>query len=347
MAKWLIGAGVLVAVLAAAIGWYIYRQQAALGAPPGGSGVVEGTPVELSSHVGAHIERLPAEEGTAVHAGQLLVHLDCAEPEAALAEAEARLAAVRAEAEASGARARAAERREAAARASSDAAVAQRRALSEQEGAAKRDARRLEEMGRHATAAKVDESRSAADRLAHEVQAAAAGERSRELEATAAAEEAQAVRRSVSVLDSEARALEAAVERARIQVRECEVRAPRAAWVDAVYYEEGELAPPGAVLVRLVELDPVEVTFYLPNADLAAAEVGAPATVRADAWPDLDFRGEVVTVGAEAEFTPRNVQTRSERDRLVYPIEVHVPNPDLRLRPGMPVEVTLPPQESS
>jgi len=46
-------------------------------------------------------------------------------------------------------------------------------------------------------------------------------------------------------------------------------------------------------------------------------------------------------VSLEAEFTPRNIQTRTDRDRLVYPGEVRVVNRDGKLRSGMPVQVTL------
>jgi HlyD family secretion protein len=47
-------------------------------------------------------------------------------------------------------------------------------------------------------------------------------------------------------------------------------------------------------------------------------------------------------VATRAEFTPRNIQTRTDRDRLVYPVEVWIANPEGKLRPGMPVQVTLP-----
>ena len=63
---------------------------------------------------------------------------------------------------------------------------------------------------------------------------------------------------------------------------------------------------------------------------------------QADAWPDLEFRGSIETVGSSAEFTPRNIQTRTDRDRLVFAIEVRISNPEHELRPGMPVQVTLP-----
>ena len=49
-----------------------------------------------------------------------------------------------------------------------------------------------------------------------------------------------------------------------------------------------------------------------------------------------------VRVATQAEFTPRNVQTREDRDRLVYQVEVAIPNPEGLLRPGMPVEIRIP-----
>jgi HlyD family secretion protein len=94
--------------------------------------------------------------------------------------------------------------------------------------------------------------------------------------------------------------------------------------------------------VKLVDLAEVKATFYLPNAELSAARPGAPAEVVADAYPGEIFRGTIRTVAARAEFTPRNIQTRTDRDRLVYPVEVWLANPDRRLRPGMPVQVQLP-----
>ena len=68
----------------------------------------------------------------------------------------------------------------------------------------------------------------------------------------------------------------------------------------------------------------------------------ACGVIEADAWPGQSFSGKVSTVGTAAEFTPRNIQTRTDRDRLVFPIEVSIPNPGHALRPGMPVQITLP-----
>ena len=94
--------------------------------------------------------------------------------------------------------------------------------------------------------------------------------------------------------------------------------------------------------MRLLDLSEVRATFYLPNAELAAVKLGAPALAVADAFPGEEFSGQVSTVAFKAEFTPRNIQTRSDRDRLVYPVEIVLANRAGRLRAGMPVQVTLP-----
>lgn len=277
---------VLVVGMGALIGGRLLRQRRALAGPSGGSGEIEGTTVDLSSRVGARILELRAREGQAVKQGDLLVSLDCADPEALLAEAAARLAAARAQAG----------------------------AADTQRGVAERQARRLERLPDDVAAASVDQSASGAQGAARQAEAARA----------------------------QVRAAAAAVERARLLVGECVVRAPRAAEIALLPREAGEFVPPGQVLVRLVDLSVPIATFYLPNAEVGAVKPGARAIVVADAFPGESFEGTVRTVALEAEFTPRNIQTRSDRDRLVYPVEVAVVNRDGKLRAGMPVQVTLP-----
>lgn len=276
----------LVVAMSALIGGRLYLQRRTLAGPSGGSGEIEGIAVDLSSRVGARIAQLPVREGQAVKQGELLVALDCADPEAQLAEAEARLAAARAQAGATEA----------------------------QRGAAERQAKRLEKLPEDVAVANVDQSYSGAVGLARQGDAARA----------------------------QVRAAEAGVARARLLVGECVIRAPRDGEIADLPHEQGELVAPGAILVRLIDLSEPKATFYLPNAEVAAVKPGARAIVVADAYPDETFEGTVRTVAIEAEFTPRNIQTRSDRDRLVYPVEVTVRNRDGKLRAGMPVQVTLP-----
>lgn len=334
---------VLVLLLSGLIALRLWTQARALAAPSGGSGEIEGVVVDLSSRVGARILEVKVEEGQAVRAGDLLVRLDCADPAAQVAEAEARLAAARAQAVAASAQRESATRARAAAGASRDAALAQAEALAAQRDAAERQAQRLESLTADVAASSIDQTRAGATGLARQADAARAQAAAGEAQARAAEVGIRAAGAQAEAAEAQVRAAEAAVRRLEILVGECEVRAPRAAEVSKLPHEAGELVAAGGTLARLVDLSAPKATFYLPNAEVGAVRPGARAVVVADAYPGLEFEGTVRTVSLEAAFTPRNIQTRTDRDRLVYPVEVTVVNRDGKLRAGMPVQVTIPP----
>jgi HlyD family secretion protein len=342
-AKRKVAAAVAIPVaLVVLLGLKLHARERALHEPASGSGTIEGTDLHLSSKVSARVVAVAARRGQPVEAGALLVTLDCTEPRAARIEAEARLRAARAQADASHAQAESAHRNQGALEASAAAARAQTASLTERRDAAARQASRLERLGDDATLSSRDQSRAEAEGLRHQALSSSAQGASLGAQARAAVSAWHAADAQAEAAERMVTAAESSIARADLMVAECEVRAPRAAIVDDVFVEIGEQALPGVTLVRLVDLTTVKATFYLPNAELSAARPAAPAIVEADAWPNQRFAGTVTTVSTTAEFTPRNIQTRTDRDRLVYAIEVRVPNPAGRLRPGMPVQVTLP-----
>jgi HlyD family secretion protein len=331
----------LVLVLAALLVARIRRQAAAESGPAGGSGEIEGIEVSLSARIAARVLALHAREGEAVKKGALLLTLDCADPVAQLADSEARIAAARAQLEAARSSTAASRRGRDAAASQSQASRSQAEALAAQRDLALRTARRFEQMADAAAEAARDESRSQAAALGHQATAAAAQASATRQQVAAAEASIAAAEAQVVAAESQLRAAEAGRDRVRILVEECEVAAPRDAVVEDLPHEPGELVPVGGTLATLVDLSEVRATFYLPNAELSAVRAGGAAEVLADAWPGERFTGRVITVSTRAEFTPRNIQTRSDRDRLVYPVEVAIPNPEGKLRPGMPVQVLL------
>lgn len=105
----------------------------------------------------------------------------------------------------------------------------------------------------------------------------------------------------------------------------------------------GELAVPGATLLTIANLDEVTLTLYIPEKDLGRVRLGQAAEVTVDAYPDRTFRGQVVHIASEAEFTPKNVQTKEERVNTVFAVKVRIPNPDHALKPGIPADAVLVP----
>jgi HlyD family secretion protein len=127
-----------------------------------------------------------------------------------------------------------------------------------------------------------------------------------------------------------------------LKVRWCSVRSPVAGRVLYTYREKGELVAPGTKLATVADLSEVWAYIYVPHDLLAGLKPGMELKGFLPEAGDKVFPGRVSVIYSEAEFTPKNVQTRKERTRLVFAVKVGFPNPDETLKPGMTIEVELP-----
>ena len=334
---------VLSVVLAAALFYRVRALQAYRTAPAGGSGTIEGVEVNVTARMNARVQEMRVREGDTVTAGQVLAVLDCKEAGNALEDARARLALAEVNVRSARAAASAMAGNTDAARHAVEAAAAQVGAVDAQKDNAARESQRvasLKAVGA-VTPSHADQANTLVANLSHQAEGARANEAAARARLEAQAGSQTAAQLAVATALANVKVVQAAVHRAEIAVGECTLVAPRDAVVFRRNQEPGEVAMPGSNLVTLVDLEEVRVTFYLPNAEVAAAVPGRQVTVKADAWPERSFLGMILNVSSKAEFTPRNVQTREDRDRLVYAVEVAIPNHNHLLRPGMPVEVVI------
>jgi HlyD family secretion protein len=338
---------IIIVVLSAGLGVALYfqleAQTADQRAPAGGTGVIEGVEVDVVARLPARILEIRAHEGDRVAAGEVLVVLDCSEPRAALNQARAQQAAAEASLQAAEAGADAARRNSRAARQAVEAAAAQIESMRAGKDNAVREVERVAAMRRAGaiSESRLDRAQTQVENLAHQIAALRANRLASRQKALAAQGQAQVAEAKVLAARGQVQVARAAVMRAEANAAECELEAPRAGVVLRRNFEPGEAVLPGAAVLSTVDLEQARAIFFLPNDELAAAAPGKAVTVRADAYPERSFAGTIRHVAAEAEFTPRNVQTREDRDRLVYAVEIAVPNPDHALRPGMPVEVSI------
>ncbi len=311
--------------------------------PPGGTGVIEGVDVNVTGRIAARILEVKAKEGDIVHQGDVLVTLDCTVPEAALSDTRARLAAAEVGVEVSGVNAKVAGKNAAAARGNVQVINAQLAALKAQAKLARSELDRFRALFKQgaSTAEAVDAAESRVDTLDNQIEAQRAGVKTAHTQAGALKSAGTAAEIQIRASQTNIEIARAAVTRAEADVRECTLKAPLGGIVSARNFEPGEAVQPGAVVLSITDLTEARVRFYLQNADLGAAEPGGKVRVDADAYPGKLFEGTILYVSPRAEFTPRNVQTRDDRERLVYGVDVRIPNKDMRLRSGMPVEVTI------
>ncbi len=113
------------------------------------------------------------------------------------------------------------------------------------------------------------------------------------------------------------------------------LRSPLDGWVVTTVFNPGEEVPPTAPVVVVADWRELTLKVYLPEDRFGQVALGQSAAIAVDAYPGERFPGEVSFIASEAEFTPRNVQTREDRVKSVYALKLRVPNADLRLKPGM------------
>ena len=126
-----------------------------------------------------------------------------------------------------------------------------------------------------------------------------------------------------------------------VYFRETKIYAPADGVILSRVAEEGEVVNPGQVIYTMVDLNKLYIKVYIPEPELGKVKLGQQARVYVDAYPDRYFNGTLTRVYEKAEFTPKNVETKDERVKLVFGAEVSVENPEGLLKPGMPADVVL------
>jgi HlyD family secretion protein len=378
-ARWLrrlgIAAGIVVVGLAAS--YAVRRLGAGDGAALDVTGTIEALQVDVSPKITGRITTLVVREGQPVETGQVLAVLDTAELEAEKRRTEAALSTAEASLRDLEAGARVQEIEEARAQVARAQArlddllagsrvqeIEQARAAVESTAATREWTARDYERARMLFARELIAAQEV-DRTRQAWEVAVANERSaRErlsmLEAGARAQEVNAARAEVkaakdrlalllagprpyAVAAARAQVAEAraAVALAESRLREGRIVSPLTGVVLRKNLEAGAVANPGVSIVTLVDPKDMWLRAYVPETDLARVRVGQPARVSVDGFPGRTFPGRVTEIASEAEFTPRNVQTKKERINLVFRVKIGVTNAEGVLKPGMPADASI------
>ena len=162
------------------------------------------------------------------------------------------------------------------------------------------------------------------------------------LDATrAGAREVDKLKLDLKALGAQEDQVRAALAVAEDDLKESRLTAPLDGFITVKDVEEGEFVQAGTPVVTLAQLDRVWVKTYVPESQLGLVRLGQSVDVSTDSYPDKIYQGKVTYISPEAEFTPKNVQTKEERIKLVYRIKVSLDNPNQELKAGMPVDVVL------
>lgn len=275
------------------------------------SGTIEGTEVNIGSEVAGKVRAVRVSEGARVSKGDTLVIIDDADYQLQLRQAEANAAAVDAQYR----QALEGFRKE---------DILQAEATFK---AAEKDYLRMKEL----LAAQTITQKQYDDAYTRYVSAQQTYEKL-----------TRGLRKSeIDVARARSEQAAAQAELLRKKVRDCHILAPSEGIVSLKAVEPGELVTPGTNVLRITYLDRVKLTIYVNEQQLGNVKLGQKAEVRIDSQPDRIFEGKVVYISPNAEFTPKNIQTKEERTKIVFGVKIEIENRDGVLKPGLPADAKL------
>ena len=134
---------------------------------------------------------------------------------------------------------------------------------------------------------------------------------------------------------------QAALEQAEIQLDYTRLKSPLDGVVISRNIEPGETVNPGREVITISDLSRVDLKIFVDETQIGKVKPGQKAEVKVDTFPDRVFEGFVSFISPEGEFTPKIIQTKKERVKLVYLVKISIANPGKELKAGMPADALL------
>lgn len=298
--------------------WERYAASSAAVAIASGNGRIEAVEIDIAAKTAGRVSEIPVREGDFVTAGEVVARIDTEVLHAQLRAAEAELE--RTKSAVATARSQLAQRE-------SDKAAAQ--AVVSQREVELTRARREAARAKALVAQNVISRQAVEDRIAAADTAEAA--RSAALAQVAAADAAIANAGSqIDGAESAVRAAQANIERIQADIADADLKAPRDGRVQYRIAQVGEVVAAGGRVLNLLDLSDVYMTFFLPTAQVGRVALGTEVRLILDAAPQYVIPARVSFVSDEAQFTPKTVETKAEREKLMFRVRAQIPEQLLR-----------------
>ncbi|MBN9355985.1 MAG: efflux RND transporter periplasmic adaptor subunit [Herbaspirillum huttiense] len=277
-----------------------------------GNGRIEATEVDVATKLGGRVDAILVNEGDFVAAGQPLARMQVLSLEAQRDEAQARQ-------QQSVSAVASAEAQVAVRESDHQAALAQAAQRASELDAARRRLARSEVLVKEGASSlqEVDDDRARVLSMEAAVTAAKA-------QVTAAQAAVAAARTQVSGARATVTAAVATVQRIKVDIDDSTLVAPRAGRVQYRIAQPGEVLGGGGKLLNLVDLSDVYMTFFVPETVAGKLALGGEARIVLDAAPQYVIPARISFVASTAQFTPKTVETASERQKLMFRVKAQI-----------------------
>jgi len=124
-------------------------------------------------------------------------------------------------------------------------------------------------------------------------------------------------------------------------IRDSYVTSPKDGFIVKTFVEEGETVSMLSSLFKVSDLSVAKLVIYVSEKELGKVKLNQEADIYIDTYEGKSYKGFVSYISPEAEFTPKNIQTKDERTKLVFAVKIEIPNPNLELKAGLPADAVI------
>jgi HlyD family secretion protein len=327
--RWVLAIALLILAAGGVFAWQYLHKPAAVESFASGNGRIEATEVNISTKQPGRLKEILVQEGDDVQVGQVVARMDTATLEAGLHQAEAQIRQAKHSQTIATTGVAQRQNEVSAAKALVDQRESQL-ALAEKEI---QRTQQLVDKG-FVSPQKLDIDKNNWQSAA----AAASAAKSQLLEAESAVEAARA---GVMAAQSAADVAAAGVEKIKEDLRDATLISPINGRVLYRMVEPREVLGAGGNIMTLLDITDVYMTIFLPTSQAGRVSIGADARIVLDVRPDISIPAKVTFVSPEAQFTPKSVETRTEREKLMFRIKVKIPQ-ELLITHAKQVKTGLP-----
>ncbi len=150
-----------------------------------------------------------------------------------------------------------------------------------------------------------------------------------------------AAKQDVEVATAQINAINASLNQSAIQLDYTQLKSPINGMITARNVEPGETVTPGREVITISDLSRVDLKIFVDETEIGKVKPGQKVDVKIDTFPGKTYTGSVSFISPEGEFTPKIIQTKKERVKLVYLVKVSIANPNFELKSGMPADAWL------
>ncbi len=150
-----------------------------------------------------------------------------------------------------------------------------------------------------------------------------------------------AARQDIEVAAAQINSVNASLNQAAIQLDYTQLKSPMDGIVTSRNIEPGETVNSGREVITISDLSRVDLKIFVDETEIGKVKPGQKVDVKVDTFPGKTYTGSVSFISPEGEFTPKIIQTKKERVKLVYLVKVSIANPNFELKAGMPADAWL------